>query len=255
MNVLTLRCSEIDVCEARRLWREFRVSKGFAPRAKLLGEPGSNAKTAKNALLTYTLSLYPVYKGVCPFSTPQCRQTCLAGIGRGGSPDVRNGRKLRNEFLEAHPDAFATLLKAELMAAVAKHGAIGCRVNTFSDVPWEIVAPWAMVPGVTFYDYTKNWSRPSLPNYSLTYSASERTGPAEIVDMVARGETVAVVFETKHRPGARAQTALPELYYGAPVVDGDKTDERFSDGGVVVGLRAKGEAQKLPVGGFVKAAQ
>jgi hypothetical protein len=254
MNVLTMRASEIPAREARKIWREFRVSEGFADGGPLLGT--GNAKANKNALPTYTLSLFPVYMGVCPFSTPECRATCLQDTGRGGEPRVTAGRKLRNRFLAAHLDAFASLVKAELIAAVRKHGAVACRLNTLSDVPWELVAPWLLdIAGVTFYDYTKNWSRVSMPNYSLTHSASERTSPADIVAKVATGATVAVVFETKYRSGAAVQHPLPETYYGAPVIDGDKTDERFNDTGVVVGLRAKGKAAQLPVGGFVKAAQ
>jgi hypothetical protein len=38
---------------------------------------------------------------------------------------------------------------------------------------------------------------------------------------------------------------LPETWKGFKVIDGDKTDERFLDEkGVVVGLKAKGDAKK-----------
>ena len=49
---------------------------------------------------------------------------------------------------------------------------------------------------------------------------------------------------------------MPTSHLGLTVIDGDKTDTRYDDSrGVVVGLRAKGKAAQLPVGGFVRAAQ
>jgi len=45
---------------------------------------------------------------------------------------------------------------------------------------------------------------------------------------------------------------MPNTYAGAPVVDGDASDLRFLDpDGVVVGLKAKGDAKK-DTSGFVK---
>jgi hypothetical protein len=65
-----------------------------------------------------------------------------------------------------------------------------------------------------------------------------------------------VVFDVKYHPGAQVQSPLPHEYAGCLVVDGDKTDERFAETGVIVGLRAKGKARALPTGErhFVKRA-
>jgi len=145
-------------------------------------------------------------------------------------------RALRVAFLYANPSAFVALACAELRDGVAKHGRVGCRLNTFSDIPWEKVCPWLLsIPGVVFYDYTKNWARRSSPSYRLTYSASERTAESAIVARVGEGENVAVVF------AVRRGCPLPATYLGCRVVDGDASDARHADPtGVIVGLRAKG---------------
>ena len=59
-------------------------------------------------------------------------------------------------------------------------------------------------------------------------------------NVLSLGYPVAVVF----------RNSLPETFLGYPVVDGDKTDERFLNGAVIVGLTAKGKA-KHDTSGFV----
>ncbi|HXU04984.1 MAG TPA: hypothetical protein VN903_28685, partial [Polyangia bacterium] len=103
-------------------------------------------------------------------------------------------------------------------------------------------------PAVTFYDYTKNphtmraFADGKLPaNYHVTFSRSERN-EAECLEALSRGVNVAVVFDVKRGH------ALPETYYGRPVLDGDISDLRFRDPrdaqGYVIGLRAKGTARR-----------
>ena len=274
-DVLTTRgiATRLPHAEARRIFEGFLLTEGYSPRnvrrITFTQPPGGNHKTSLNELPTWTLTLSQanttqmwaeelgcfVQVNVCPWRTKQCTLTCLGPIGRGGEPKTRKSREVRVRFLAQHPDAACTLVADELETAVGKVGLIGARLNTLSDQPWELIAPWIFdVAGVTFYDYTKGWARQVPANYHLTRSASERTGPADIVAAVDAGHTVAVVFDVKHRPQAKEQLPLPESYYGARVIDGDRTDERFNDVGVVVGLRAKGKAASLPVGGFVKAA-
>ena len=152
-------------------------------------------------------------------------------------------------------------MEDELRRYVAKYGAIACRPNTASDLRWEDIAPrWFTIDGITWYDYTKLWDRgPDLPaNYRLTYSAGERTSDADIVAKVATGATVTAVFHVEYKPRVDIdlQAPLPTEYAGCAVVDGDVSDERYSEVGVIVGLRAKGEAINLPAGEreFVKQA-
>jgi hypothetical protein len=254
--------SPIQYSAARQLWRSYRALHGMAgcPPISALGK---NAKTSKNALPTVTVSLSAANSGghnVCDASTTGCREGCVSKEGRGGAPSVRKGRAIRTQFLYDHPAAFITLVEHELRAAVAKFGPIACRLNTYSDLRWETIAPQLFdLAEVTFYDYTKLWDRPinPRPNYHLTFSASERTCDFKICQKVASGATVAVVLETKYKPGAKVQAPLPSTYAGCPVVDGDATDERFGEHGVIVGLRAKGQAQLMAAGEreFVKAAQ
>ena len=101
----------------------------------------------------------------------------------------------------------------------------------------------SMFPTLQFYDYTKRANRAALPaNYKLTFSLAENND-ADALTVLARGGTVAAVF----------RKALPDTYWGYPVIDGDEHDLRFLDpAGVVVGLKAKGNA-KRDQSGFVRA--
>ena len=107
-------------------------------------------------------------------------------------------------------------------------------------IKYIYIAPeWYAVRGLRGYDYTKDAKRYALylmgrlpRNYSLTFSASERVTDAQIVNLVNRGGTVAVVLTDKPR----------ETFRGVPMVNGDESDDRTLDTrGVVVGLKAKGK--------------
>ena len=120
-----------------------------------------------------------------------------------------------------------------------------------------------ILPNTIYYDYTKDPSRmmkflrakkgkssnwPS--NYYLTFSLSERNREAA-KRFLKLGGTVAAVFNVMKV--ARAEHPLPKTWAEFQVVDGDKHDYRFLDEpGVVIGLRAKGEAKfKTTDFGFV----
>ena len=240
-----LRAAPIDASEAKARWRAFRVAEGWAPRAPLLTPPDANLKLAKD-MVSYGLSLAQAQTSgvanVCPFSTAACRAACVAKNGNGAFNCTQEARALKVKFLLADPDAFVSLLAAEIDIAYAKHGdALRVRLNTFSDVRWEEVAPWLLAgrAHVCFYDYTKDWSRRTPANYRLTLSVSERTSDVLAVAETLRGQNVAVVFDTpKDAP-------LPATWHGVTVVDGDRSDNRFDDpAGVIVGLRAKGRMRR-----------
>ena len=99
-----------------------------------------------------------------------------------------------------------------------------------------------MFPQIQFYDYTKIPTRKveHIPNYHLTWSYSEANDKyATMFDKVSNN--IAVVF----------RDALPKMFKGLKVIDGDKHDMRFLDESqVVVGLIEKGEAKK-DTSGFV----
>ena len=141
------------------------------------------------------------------------------------------------------------------------------RLNATSDIRFETVwfkQKWAGSPhtlfslfrDVVFYDYTKIANRKGLPaNYHLTFSLADGND-AQAVEAFHNGLNVAVVFHTKrNKPLPSVFSLMTEQGgFDAQVIDGDKTDFRPSDGrGVIVGLRAKGDAIG-DASGFVRAA-
>lgn len=240
------------VGEAREAWAAFRESEGlrgdyYAP---LLTAPDGNLKLAKNVAPTYSLALSPAASSgfnVCGASTPECRKHCVAYSGKGGMPYVQKVRQVRTRFLAAKPQAFLTMLVDEIDRAVTKYGQVKVRLNAFSDLAWETLAPWLFeryAETVTFYDYTKRWDRTELPaNYLLTYSVSERTSLGDIVYAYVKGANLAVVADVKR--GQPMPDKLTVGGYRMTAIDGDKSDDRSIDPrGVVVALRPKGTMRR-----------
>jgi len=243
-TLLAANVRPVAANDARRRWQAWRVANGYQPGRPLLTQPAENVKLAKDgAVVTYGLALAQSttsgLANLCPFSTRVCRGCCVSQNGNGRYDSTRAARTLRVGFLLADPSAFVSLVAAEIDDAYRKHGdRLRVRLNTFSDLRWEDIAPWLFTgprSSVSFYDYSKDWARVPPANYRLCWSASERTSDAAVIARVREGGTVAVVFDTP-RTGA-----LPETWRGLRVIDGDKTDNRADDPrGVVVGLRAKG---------------
>jgi hypothetical protein len=157
--------------------------------------------------------------------------------------------------------AYIALVAFELESLERKAKALNMtpawRPNTTSDYPFQSVAlkvngkPHKSLihyfEAIEAYDYTKvtkkalQWANGLLPaNYHITFSKSE-VNDSCVDKVLAAGGNVAVVFEK----------ALPATYKGVTVINGDESDVRFMDKpGVIVGLRAKGEA-KADSSGFV----
>ena len=181
---------------------------------------------------------------VCPFSTPGCRESCLAYCGHGKCLVVQRAREARVRFLFEDRAGFLAQLCEEIAAFVRSCERSGfkpaIRLNASSDIPWESEAFGRIIqrfPSVQFYDYTKNFVRAvslKLPNYHLTYSMHEKSWSQAEAEIALRyGVNVAVVFEE-----------MPETFLGRPVISGDIHDLRFLDPKrVVVGLRPKGKAR------------
>lgn len=238
----------IDLAEARVLWAIHRAVSGYKADGTrpLLTPPSSNSKLDKSVMPTYGLSLSPQTEAgirginLCPFAG-DCADLCLASQGRAKFRSNAHARYVRTSFAVQERDAFVTLLRHELLRAQRKHGQIGFRPNVFSDVQWENipVIRELMAPdtGITVYDYTKfpDDVRPQVPDYDLTRSFSERVTWQQVVKSLQSGEKWAIVFHG----------AVPDFYKGIPVIDGDKSDERFLDPpGSLIGLTAKGTAKK-----------
>ncbi len=212
-------------------------------------------KGSKKGYLTGVMYLAPADEAktgynLCPMATEQCRAGCLYGAGMAGVfPSIKAARIAKTRTYIADPKAFVNQLRADIKALVAlaeKRNMIpAVRINGTSDIPKLAMRLSREFPDVQFYDYTKipRASSRTLPNYHLTFSFSG-DNLAESLESLEQGINVAVVFPT---------ASFPVTWHGYPVVNGDESDLRFLDPvGVIVGLKAKGDARKLTVGGFVQ---
>jgi hypothetical protein len=255
------------VSDARKTYGRLRATVGYkSGAAAMLTSGAAQYKLGKNTLPSFGLMLTPERGmmsplladvrdafglsgawNLCPRASKGCAAACLVFSGQSGMPDAQRAQGVRTAFLLSHPRAAGLIIGAEIRAAVRKHGAINLRLNTTSDIRWELVAPAMMdalaAAGVQLYDYTA-WApadRIASADYSLTYSAKEtaHTPDADLETILAEGGNVAMPFDTKRGD------ALPETWHGFRVIDGDESDERRLDPtGVVVGLRAKGHKWK-----------
>jgi hypothetical protein len=223
-----------------------------------------NPKTAKGEKLGYLTAILHFApaslsgRNVCSHSTAGCRASCLNTAGRGGIGldadglnTIQVARIRRTRWFRRDREAFMQQLVADIARHVKHARAHGLkpavRLNGTSDLPWERIRAdgypnvFERFPDVQFYDYTKvpaaiRKLALQIPNYSLTFSLAE-SNETKARDALAAGFNVAAVFPVKRgRP-------LPRTYWDAPVIDGDKSDLRFTDpAGCIVGLRAKGRA-------------
>ena len=224
----------------------------------------SNPKTLKGqkkGWRTAILHLSPAEESLahgglktCPYSTPGCREACLNTAGRGGIPDkksfpfrnrIHRARVQRTIFFRKERHLFLTQLYREIEREARKGGKLAIRLNGTSDLAWERIehegaSMMDHFPEVTFYDYTKNFTRACAKRYDLTFSRGESTPNTIVKGLLGKEVNVAVVFDN-----------VPKKWLGVPVINGDETDLRFLDPkGVIVGLKAKGRA-KADTTGFV----
>jgi hypothetical protein len=204
---------------------------------------------------------------MCPFATDGCIESCLGeGTGRMSMPSSRRGRLRKTLLLHLFPLQAVAGLQKEATALHKRAERMGKRAairpNGTSDFDWE---RWRGVlmdytPGVVWYDYTKapRGARDlSVPNYTLTYSVSERPSSVDDArDYVRAGQGAAVVVAgaDDSRSGAKetAQTVIESgSWMGMPTTDGDAHDYRPDDRGTLSVLYAKGRAL-LDRSGFVK---
>lgn len=243
----------------------------------LLADPLSNPKVAKNgkvSVLTAPMHLAPADLSgfnVCPQASQGCKAACLHTAGNPAyMANKERARIARTRAYFQDREAFLIVLVAEIESHVRRaqrKGMIpGVRLNATSDIPWERVQVPGMAmsiieafPEVQFYDYTKitkralAHARGDFPrNYYLTFSATE-SNAYDVEKVLMKGGSVAMVFATKRGH------ALPEYHAGTAdgavlfkVADGDIHDYRPADPlGVIVGLRAKGDARG-DTSGFVR---
>lgn len=240
----------------------------------LLTTPAANPKIAKNMkagvevktvalhLSPYNLSGYQV----CPNATKGCAAACLHTAGNPAYMENKGrARSIRTQLFFEKRDFFVAWLVEELTqyvkSAEDEDTKLGCRLNATSDFPWEklkinngareSVTLFELFPEIEFYDYTKRPNRDvsHIKNYSLTFSLAENNDK-DAFKALKGGMNVAVVFDTKRNtPLPKFMRECPEGEYlvtskrGYEVIDGDEHDFRPIDPrGVIVGLRAKGDA-------------
>ncbi len=218
------------------------------------GNDSKTVKGEKQGVMTGIMYLIPD-DTLCPMAAKAgCKEPCLVTAGRGRMSNVVAGRQRKTDLYYTDPEAFVDELSREIGLAVkraAKRGMdLAIRLNGTSDIPWEHKkgscgqSLMEQYPDVQYYDYTKLPNRKVPANYHLTVSYSGVNDSYAAKALQTR-HNLAVVFRDK--------ASIPLVFAGRPVLDGDKTDLRFTDpnGGYVVALVAKGKAAKKDTTGFV----
>jgi len=225
---------------------------------------------------TTGLALSPAFRmgkfNTCPNSA-SCAKECLGktsgnyfALGGGRNLDEFKGPRLNSlnktiAFL-SDPHAFAVKLYDEITQAkelaAAQNSHLGIRPNVLSDIHPIVFKPLMDAhDDVTFYDYTKNKTKPVAPNHHLTYSSTgvsdddvhnPNSNWSRMRKNLLEGENVAMSFTDPHH--------LPEWVHDEEtghkfkVIDGDDHDFRPFDmqpegeHGVVIGLRNKSALRK-----------
>jgi hypothetical protein len=192
---------------------------------------------------------------VCAHRTAGCTGICVGSCGLSSVfTSIMEARIQKTRLFFSDRRGFLDQLHHELRLFARRCKRSGqspvMRLNCFSDLPWESIAPRLFDHAITYYDYTKGLKRyrrflsgrfPS--NYHLTYSRSERTPDELIRSLINRGGNVAVVLPLKKT------STYPQQYRGMPAVSGDEHDLRYLDPpGRIVILRAKGGIGKDTTG-------
>lgn len=234
------------IAHAKYIYKMVANNHGIQSPGNLLSE--SISKLNKNSLPTFGLALLPAtyseLGNLCAFSD-SCAETCVAFSGNGSFNSTMRSRQVKTHLMINYPESFMILLKHEISEVARKYKTAQIRLNTYSDIRYENIMPevFAHYPQIQFYDYTKHpvSSRPWLPeNYKLTYSVSEKTTAKEIEKAKTANRNLAVVVSVRSGKVKDKWRAIKATWAGIPTVDGDQTDDRYSDpSGVVVILRRK----------------
>jgi hypothetical protein len=224
---------------------------------KLLSDGRTNAKTAKNVRKSLILYLAPFdqnSKGVnvCGMATEGCKKGCLFRAGLAAIyKTINEARVARTEYMLRDRRTFINQIIDEInRKAKRTEGELAVRLNGTSDlklVEMAIATGRTIAPNVIFYDYSKFPHKVgnrtlSGHRYFVTFSRSEENEPL-VIDHLKSGGVAAVVF-----------IKVPKTWNGFPVIDGDERDDLMLDvsGGVVLGLKAKGDAKKDDTGFVVR---
>jgi hypothetical protein len=225
-----------------------------------LGMVNSSAKHEKNAKyneMVYALYLAPASLSgynVCPKSNAECRALCLheSGQNKMDKGRITNSRIKKTKLFFEDRQFFMEWLVAEIRmhkkSAEKKGYHFSIRLNNTSDISpeqfhmeinGERKNVLQLFPDVQFYDYTKVDNRVALlnkyNNYDLTFSFDGYNWDT-CNKLLQRNVRVAVVFNY----------AVPAVWNGYNVINGDMYDVRFKDDkNVIVGLKYKQVRNKL----------
>jgi hypothetical protein len=240
------------------------ITAGNDPQYKrpILSKGSTNSKTAKNDIKTFILYLAP-YKqnskniNLCPKASTGCAAACLFTAGRGKFSNVQKARINKTEYFITNKRQFIIQLSIEIVKAynkAKKDGVkIAFRLNGTSDLDFIYMLKkyanldiTSLSDHAVFYDYTailgKAQKYIAHPNYHVTFSRKE-DNQLETARAIDHGINTAVVFSN----------ALPKTYLGATVIDADKKDDlMITHKGIILGLRAKGDAKKDNTGFVVQ---
>lgn len=216
---------------------------------------GTNSKTTKSDKeypnsLTAIMYLAPNnisgYE-VCEHASQGCRSSCLYTAGMGKFSNVQLARIKKTKLFFEDQAAFLELLNFDLklIEKFCKENSLEgyVRLNGTSDIPFFKYIDMESY-SLYFYDYTKDLNRlfDKLPsNYKLTFSRDEESSEEEI-NKALEVSNVAIVYNT-----------VPSVHTisnkEVAVIEGDLTDMRYKDPkGVIIGLKAKGNAKKDTTG-------
>jgi len=222
---------------------------------------GGNAKTVKGDKLgkyiTAILYMSPadlaVKKTLCAFADiAGCKKGCLNLAGMGIYSNVQVARANKSKRFRDNTEKFMQDLYNDIVKFVAKcereKVLAAIRLNGTSDILWERIPVngfaniFEAFPNVQFYDYTKTHTRkfealPSNYHITLSYSESNSKYASDILRVAKKHNlSVAVVYRSNIQSAKIANM---------PIIDGDKTDSRFTDkAGSIIALKAKGSAKK-----------
>jgi hypothetical protein len=201
---------------------------------------------------------------VCPEATPGCIAGCVLWFaGRTITKTVRAAAIARTALWHYAPDVFYARLDAALTALERRAARVGADAHCRTNVASDIVHPswiYANHPNTAFYNYTKlrsevrRYAAGMLPaNYHVSYSLSERSTFADVVEFLRAGVNVVGVFDSVYCGPLHRYGVLPARVvvrhattgdeYSVDCVDGDIHDirtPRFDGRGVFVALRGKG---------------
>ena len=164
---------------------------------------------------------------VCPMASMGCKKACLHTAGNPVFQAQKDkGRINRARYYMQDRANFMKQLVRELENFVKwckKNNKIGVvRLNTTSDISWEIYNLFERFPTLQFYDYTKIQKRAMKfargeypPNYHLTYSLNE-DNYNKAIEVLKNGGNVAVVFRKD----------LQQTFNGYKVINCDEHDLR-----------------------------